>query len=194
MRRSTLWLCAVALAATWAPTASASPIVSNQWYAFCFGSVGSALSGGSGGCVSNGVDPPSILAPTPAWTITLPTGGELIVTDAFLPGDRFELSNNGVTLGDTSVPTTHGTTCTNDITACLTDSDFSSGIFVLPAGFDTITGVALVSPFVSGGAYFEVTQAAQPMPETASLASFIAGLIGLAFTRRFGRVFFGNTL
>jgi hypothetical protein len=158
--------------------ASAGPIALGQWYTFGFAGVGSPLASTCKTTCENGIDPPSIALPSDApWTITLPAAGQLIVTDAFVPGDRFSLFDNGGLLGDTSVPVIDQTSsCDNDISACLAFVEISKGIFALGAGDHSLSGTAIQSPFGGGVGYFEVSLV--PEPATAALIALPLIVLG----------------
>jgi len=159
-------------------SATDAPIALNQWYTFSFGgTVGSSFNSGAG--FTLGTKPGSIAAPAPPWTFTLPFGGSLTVVDGFLSGDRFDVTDSGAILGDTSVPIP-GANCGNDITACLNNPDMSKGVFALAAGTHTIDGTLIASsPVLGGAAFFDVT-AATAVPDPASFILFATGLLGLA--------------
>jgi hypothetical protein len=165
---------------------SAGPITTDQWYTFGFDGVGSALFACPATC-ENGVHPPSIALPSdPPWTITLPTAGQLIVTDAFVPGDQFSLFDNGVLLGDTSTPVIDQTaSCFNDISACLGFSDISKGVFALAAGNHAFSGTAIQSPIGGGVAYLEVRLV--PEPATAALLALPLIALGALVRQRHSR-------
>ena len=160
-----------------------APIALNQWYTFGFNGVGSSFANGSI-ATDLGVNPTSLSAPDPNWTFTLPsTGGTLIVADGYLSGDQFNLTDNGTSIGNTSVPTL-GDVCGFDITACLADPNFSKGTFALAGGAHAINGTAIASPFASGAAFFEVTSSSSPVPEPVSIALLGSGLLGLGIASR----------
>jgi len=167
--------------------ASAGPITVGQWYTFGFGTTGSPLSSTCLSTCENGIHPPSVALPSDSpWTFTLPTRGELIVTDAFLPGDQFSLSDHGTFIGDTSTPVIdYNKTCSNDISACLAFSEISKGTFALAAGDHAITGTVIQSPFDGGVGYFEVR--AVPEPATMSLLAASLVALGMVSYRRRGR-------
>lgn len=170
--------------------ASAGPITVGQWYTFGFGTTGSALSSSCLTTCENGIHPPSIALPSDSpWTFTLPTGGEFIVTDAFMPGDQFSLFDHGTSIGDTSTPVIdHESSCFNDISACLAFSEISKGTFALTAGDHAITGTVIQSPFDGGVGYFQV----RAVPEPATMSLLAASLVALgmiSYRRRARRLF-----
>lgn len=166
---------AAALALLAPQMASAAAIVTNQWYTFTFGGVGSALA--SGAAATLGVNPASISAPDGPWTFTLTGDGSLSVVDGFLSGDQFSISDFGAGIGTTSTPVGGGD-CSNDITACLANSSISQGSFALSAGAHSISGTTLLSPFGGGAAFFRVNESAVPEPSTWMLMLLGFGMIG----------------
>ena len=98
-------------------------------------------------------------------------------------GDQFNVTDFGVSLGDTSVPNT-GSSCGNDITACLNNPAISKGMFALAAGPHAINGTVIQSSIqgLPGGAFFDVTE----VPAPAALPLFASGLgaLGLLGWRR----------
>jgi hypothetical protein len=97
----------------------------------------------------------SVFAPAPPWTFVAgETGVRLTVTDAFLLGDRFEVFDSGVSLGETSaVPV--GGACGSDPVPCLASA--SNATFALGEGSHSITITPTASPFGGGAAYFLIT-------------------------------------
>jgi len=154
--------------------ASATPIATGQWYEFQFVDPGSALTACDASCTPGLL---SVLAPDPAWTFVCPAGGcTLVVTDAFISVDRFELFDGGSSLGTTSAPSAGGG-CSNDELACLADPHYSHGTFVLAGGAHSITG--LHTEGIPGAAFFIVK-----VPEPGSLLLIGAGLLVLFGLRR----------
>lgn len=116
-------------------------------------------------------------------TFTLATPTYLKVVDAGFAGDRFEVFDNGVSLGQTSVPTdTFGINfATGDFDAAYADGRYSTGFYLLGAGSHTITG-ALSSTTVPFNATVGAI-ALQPIPVPAAiwfLGSGLAALFGFA--------------
>lgn len=82
-------------------------------------------------------------------------GGFLDVTDAYLTGDIFTISENGTVCGDTSPAANLGSgVWTNDPDVAFADSRWSSGRFWFPPGVHTITITVAASPWGSGGAFW----------------------------------------
>jgi hypothetical protein len=170
-----------------APKANAVPITTNTWYEFGFnGSGGDPLLGCDLTCIpaTNAPDGhPIVLVGDPAWTITSATPLQLFVQDLFLSADRFQMFNNLVSLGTTSVNTA-GSDCGSDITACIANLAFSRGTFLLPAGVTSITGIHTVG--AAGTAVFQLTPVATPEPSSLAVlgAAVLALAVGLGLARR----------
>ncbi len=167
-------------------TASADPIVANQWYTFGFGLAGTLAVSGSGFVL--GINPSSIAAPNPAFTFTSATPFTFTIVDGFASGDRFALLNGATLIGTTSAPTAGGS-CGSDITACRASAAHSQAMFMLAAGsyaFD-IRVEANAPGFEDGAAFFEITQAVTTTPEPATYVMLASGLLaigGIARRRR----------
>jgi hypothetical protein len=157
---------------------SATPILTETWYEFLFGGVGSALSACSS--CTPGTNPDSTYAPDAPWTFTLTGPAELVVTDAFVSVDQFELFDFGSSLGATSAPTAGGA-CGSDITACLADPNYSHGSYLLGAGDHSISGTTLLSGAGGGAAFFIVR--AVPEPGTWMMMLFGFAAVGLGMRR-----------
>lgn len=166
-----------------ASPAAAAPIVLNQWYNFGFGGVGAGLTDGGG--TINGINPASVDAPATPWTFTLSSPGTLYVTDGFLSGDQFEITDFGGVIGATSAPGNGN--CGNNITNCWNDATMSKGTFALAAGNHSISGTVLLSPFGSGAGFFQVVgRGGGAVPEPGTWLMMIGGfaVMGGALRRR----------
>lgn len=148
------------LAATQAQATAVA--VNGGWVPFSFGGVGSSFS-------------------SEPFTFSLAGPGVLKVTDAFLSGDRFEVFDFLASLGLTSAPGSSGDAIGADYDGAFADSRWSSAAFALGAGSYSITGVAVDSPFGSGGAALRVDER---VPEPASALLLSLGLLGLGLARR----------
>lgn len=110
--------------------------------------------------------------------------GVLVVTDAFMAGDRFEVFNHGSSLGLTSVAAAFEDWIGNYDDAAA-DSRWSTGFWNLPAGSYLISGLVTASPFGSGGGAIRVDPAPVPEPGTlVLLGGALVGLFGLRRTRK----------
>lgn len=138
--------------------------VGGGWAGFAFGNQGSSWSD--------------------EFSFELLMPGVLVVTDAFLAGDRFEVFNYGASLGLTSaVAATDDWIGNYDDAAA--DSKWSTGFWNLSAGSYLISGLATVSPFNIGGGAIRVDPAPVPEPGTlVLLGGALVGLFGIRRTRK----------
>jgi hypothetical protein len=124
-----------------------------KWQEFRFNATGQFAVACAGSCVPSSAGN-SETPGSPPWTFTLgASGGTLTVTDAFNIGDRFEVFDNNVSLGLTSVPGTSGS-CGDDPEVCVTNSAVSHATFNLGSGAHSITIKANISVGGQGAAYF----------------------------------------
>jgi hypothetical protein len=92
-------------------------------------------------------------------TFTFDGAACLSITDAFFPGDRFEVLDNGGSIGLASNPTLvfEGSIATNPDDA-FHDPRYSSETFVLPDAAHSITINVIANPFNSGGAFIRIDE------------------------------------
>jgi hypothetical protein len=128
--------------------------VGGLWMEFLF-----LESGSFGGACTECIPPASdnaVLGGRPPWKFTAPpAGARLTITDAFLFGDRFEVFDFGVSIGQTPAVAATGD-CGEDPEICVVSSSASHATFNLSAGPHEITIQAIDSPFDLGAAYFRV--------------------------------------
>jgi PEP-CTERM motif len=137
-----------------------------------------------GGECGTTVNPVAEQATSPPWTFSGPA--EVLITDLFVAGDRFEVFDNLASLGVTSVVTNTGvSTCDNDIACALASLAYSHASFSLGAGTHSIT-IDIIQNAVgtSGGAAVFSAVAAVPEPGTWLLLGSGLASLGLAVRRR----------
>jgi hypothetical protein len=149
------------------PTAlRADFLASNQWYEFSFTAAGVPALGcypadQSAQALNCIPSKNSQFAPTPPWNFVVDIVGALIVTDAFLYGDSFDVFDNGAFLFATPAVPFTGAGCGSDPSVCSLDPNSSSLGFGLGPGLQSITIVPNAIGD-AGAAYFELIQ---PTPE-----------------------------
>lgn len=156
-------LLAIGLSSAQGSFANATPIsVGSGWNQFGFGDVGSSWDDD--------------------FTFTLTSSAVLKVTDAFLSGDRFLVTDTfdvlpglplTLPIGITSKPTI-GYDVGNNFDAAYASPFFSHASFLLGPGTYDISGFVLKSPYGGGGAAVELVSAV-PLPASAPM--FGAGLV-----------------
>jgi hypothetical protein len=113
----------------------------------------------------------------------------LYITDAFVPGDQFEVRHNGNLIGTTPVVPVGSSSITSDPVAAYADPQFSHACFTIPGSdsrhvidITTIAGWNPQSP--SGRGYIMVQNGPCPgtqVPEFPSLALPVGMLLGITF-------------
>lgn len=117
---------------------------------------------------------PCALSPSYQFTTYGPT--PLQVTDFQCIGDRFEVWDNGVLIGTTSLPGTFDN-CATDLDTPdegWADDRYSKGTFVLPAGDHDIQLVVLPGPFEDGTAAIRIEA-----PITQEIPTLSVGMLAL---------------
>lgn len=131
-----------------------------------------------------------------AFTFTSAASVAVKVTDAYVPGDRFQLFDNGKLIGTTSQLNGGSATWTDNPDTAFASGKFSSGIFALGAGTHSLVLENIQSPtgYPGGSAFFRVdaggnggggSVSSVDTPEPGTLALVGLGVAGLAVRRRF---------
>ena len=114
----------------------------------------------------------------------LDSPAELLVTDAYLSGDRFEVLINEMSRGLTSAPTSIEADAGNMFDFAYADPRWSSGHYFLKPGSYTVSGFVIESPYQGGPAAIQL-RSVSSVPEPASWAMMLLGLVAVgAFVRR----------
>jgi hypothetical protein len=121
-------------------------------------------------------NPLSVPIPNAPWTFTLPTAGTLTVLDLFQSFDQFEIFDNDISIGTTSVPIAGGT-CDSDFICARSDPSYSLGVFNLVAGPHSITGFQTRGIEGAGGLLVSLA----PVPLPGALPLFATGVAALGF-------------
>jgi len=125
---------------------------------------------------------PGVFNTEGAFTYSSTGYTDVVVTDAFIDGDQFEVYDNGVLIGTTSVPLDTGA-AQADPDLAFADPGWSSGVFTVPPGNHSITILIILTAtgFPDGGAYLQITQAANPIPTlgTLGLIAFVLLLLSV---------------
>jgi PEP-CTERM motif len=173
------------LALSAVPSFASAIAVDGSWHQFSFGPVGSFASACGGGCVS-ATNPTAEQLTGPPWTFTGPA--VFTVLDLFMSVDRFQVFDNGVSLGLSSLETPGGT-CDTNIGCALADTHYSRGVFTLGAGSHAITIQMVDSPVGSGSAVLQAAPvtAAVPEPSTLVLLGVGLGISGIVSRKRSAR-------
>lgn len=178
---------ALLFAALTATVAHATPVSTNTWYEFSFTTPGTPASTCTYGNCMPSSGTPSVAAGFAPYTLTVAGTDTLLVQDAFLAGDVFEVYDSGTLIGSTtSVAGNTAYSCGDDPAVCSEDPAMSQGAFLLGAGLHSLSFVPTESVINTGAAYFEVipNAAASVTPEPSALVLLGTGVLGIAGTLR----------
>jgi len=171
------------LALACAATASAETVAiapDNTWHAF---DVDEFMSQ-SGALEWIGLDDGSSLS----FSFTTATDTLLTVVDAGFAGDRFQVFDQSILLGATSVVTALAATSVGlNFDAALANSNYSFATYLLSAGTHTITGLLSQSAIDDSGSPFNATVGGlrvTPVPLPGALLMLLSGSGLLGFMRR----------
>lgn len=180
-------VCALALAACLSPLAQAAELVSlptdGSWTEI---QMDDGLAPFGSAWVRLNDDGVSYTPASYAFTIAAGFQGRLTVVDTAYAGDRFEVSDNGVLLGQTGAAVADAALSNYaGADAALADASFSRGVFTLSAGQHLLTG-ALLDGGVFGATTGALKLEVSAVPEPATVLSLLAGLglIGATLRRR----------
>jgi hypothetical protein len=120
---------------------------------------------------------------SPPWTFLAPSPVQLTTTDAFLPGDSFDVFDSGMAVGSTPSVPISGANCGLDPSICLADPGISHATILLASGPHAITFDVHATQILGEG-FFRV--AAVPEPSTFGVTALV--LISLCACRKLGRV------
>jgi len=135
----------------------------------------------------NWTNAPNTFQNESAFTFSANAPTDLMVTDAFVAGDRFEVYDFGTLVGTTSQVNGFGT-WTSDPNVAYPSGGFSTGLFALSAGNHSLTFKNIQAPSgqPSGTAFFRVDPqgtVANVVPEPGTITLVAIGVAGLAFGR-----------
>jgi hypothetical protein len=177
-----------------------------KWLALAAACLSSAVPAWSAPLVADGawdvfdIDPLSATSGGDEWIaldgsalsfdVALAAPARLDVVDAGFAGDRFEVFDNGVSLGWTSASaSSYPASIGLDFDAAFAAATYSRGSFELGPGSHSITGMLVASALDDTGSAIDATVGAlrlAPVPEPSTTALMLGGCIamGLALRRR----------
>ena len=156
-----------------------------SFHQFRFGVAGtpSAAASSCGGICTATTNPVAEQTSSPPWTFSGP--GTLFVLDLLVVGDRFEVFDNLVSLGITSVVVNDGANpCGGNIGCATGNLAYSQASFALGAGSHSVTlnVVQNAAGFTAGEGVFRVS--ANAVPEPGSLMLVVTGFLGVGLVAR----------
>jgi hypothetical protein len=175
-------LLAVSALATQAQADTVTITPDNAWHALDVDS----LSAASGGLEWISLASGSALT----FSVTLTAPAYLTVVDGGFAGDRFQIFDNNVLVGETSLAVnTYPTSVGTNFDAALANPNFSRGTYFLDAGVHNISGLLSLSALDDANAPIDATVGALrvapvPLPAAGLLFFFGSSLLGLFARRR----------
>jgi hypothetical protein len=118
------------------------------------------------------------------YTFTIDKAATLIVTDAYIAGDIFEVFEGKNSLGMTSPTSDTSSFIGDDFDTAAADDRWSTGVWQFLPGTYTISGIVTSSPYYNGSGGIRLDTLPTPVPLPAAAWLFLSGIVGVFGLRR----------